>query len=131
MSDIVPWKVMLAAAAAASFLMTKAPYNLPEPIRYGFAGTTVLLYFLQFTGWALYWIFLWPKFLSPLRDLPEPSVWIKTFVPPPGASFKAKYLLCQGNHWLMGQFGRIRKETTGLPQREWYPLFLIPAPAST
>ena len=80
MSDIVPWKPWLATAAAASLLTTQGPYKLPELIRYGFVGTTILLYFLQFTGWALYWIFLWPKFLSPLRDLPEPTVWMKALI---------------------------------------------------
>lgn len=30
----------------------------------------------------------------------------------------------------MGQFNRIRKETTGVPQREWYPPFPILTPVS-
>lgn len=29
---------------------------------------------LTFIAWAFYMIILWPKFLSPLRHLPEPSV---------------------------------------------------------
>lgn len=31
----------------------------------------------------------------------------------------------------MGHFNLIRKETTGTPQREWYPPFLILTSAST
>ncbi|RYP23585.1 hypothetical protein DL767_008777 [Monosporascus sp. MG133] len=51
----------------------------------------------QVVCWAVWAVLLWPKYFSPLRDLPEPS----------------------GNSLLFGQFHRIRKEPSGIPHREW------------
>lgn len=74
--SVVPWKEMLAGAATVGVITTQTHYKLPAPLQHGLIGTTVLLYLIQFVGWCLYWIFLWPKYLSPLRDLPEPKVYM-------------------------------------------------------
>jgi hypothetical protein len=60
-------------------------------------GVFALTWTAQTAAWALWAALLYPKFFSPLRHLPGPS----------------------GNHWLLGQWARIRSEPTGTLLRDW------------
>ncbi|KAL3417262.1 cytochrome P450 [Phlyctema vagabunda] len=62
-----------------------------------YIGTLFQLYVAQFLLWAVWRVFLWPNFFSPLRKLPSPS---------------------GGSRW-NGQFARISSEATGQPHCDW------------
>lgn len=90
-----PWKgIGLSAVATAAFLS----WQLPSWTRGGFAGTLVILWLLQTVAYGVYRVLIWPKYLSPLIGLPEPS----------------------DNHWLLGQWPRISAEPSGLPMQDWF-----------
>ncbi|TWU72928.1 hypothetical protein ED733_000856 [Metarhizium rileyi] len=83
----------LVAAGAASYVLQKrAPhYSL------GLWTTASALFFAYFFLVQLWRIIVYPRFFSPLRRLPHPP----------------------NGHWLWDQTGRILKEPTGFPMREW------------
>ena len=85
------------SAAGAYFLVAHVP-NVLLFSNPSYFGTFVQLFILQFAAWVLYEVILYPKYLSPLRHLPAPT----------------------GDSWWNGQFGRIKKEASGKPMREWY-----------
>lgn len=62
----------LAASAAASVVLGRyAPeYTLGQ----SYLLTAIAFFFGQFFVWATYKVVIYPKFLSPLRNLPQPSV---------------------------------------------------------
>ncbi|RDL36764.1 Cytochrome P450 [Venustampulla echinocandica] len=62
-----------------------------------YIGTFLQLSLLQFFAWSFWRVIIWPKFISPLRHLPEPT----------GGSF-----------W-NGQFPAILKRPTGAPMVDW------------
>ncbi|KAF2092013.1 cytochrome P450 [Saccharata proteae CBS 121410] len=62
-----------------------------------FLGRAAILFSAQLCAFLTWSIIIYPNFFSPLRHLPMPK----------------------GNSLIMGHFGRIRKESTGAPQREW------------
>ncbi|KAK4635492.1 Cytochrome P450 monooxygenase ALT8 [Fulvia fulva] len=84
---------MFAMANAASLLLQ---WYAPQ-YSFGTIKTALLLFLAQFFGYQLYNILLYPRFVSPLRHLPQ--------APNP--------------HWLWGQTGRIMKEPSGVPMRTW------------
>lgn len=63
----------------------------------GFLGNFLAAWAVQFLGFAIWAVILYPKFFSPLVGLPEPS----------------------GNAWFMGQWKRIVAERPGGPMLEW------------
>jgi hypothetical protein len=89
----MPWKAMSLGSGLAAYLVTS---RQEEPNK--------VLFITLFTGawtamafiWVIYASFLWPFLLSPLRHVPEPK----------------------GNHWLHGQWERIKKDPTGVPQAD-------------
>lgn len=91
----LPWKAFLASSAGAAMLLASLRSRWSTLFM---AGIFVKACLVQFSGWVVYSVLLYPHFLSPLIGLPEPD----------------------GSHWLMGQFKRISKETTGMPMLDWY-----------
>ncbi|RYP51964.1 hypothetical protein DL768_002760 [Monosporascus sp. mg162] len=90
----IPWRaVSLISLASAYFFVSREL----EWSAWQFLGSFAATWTFQVVCWAVWSVLLWPKYFSPLRDLPEPS----------------------GNSFLFGQFHRIRKEPAGIPQREW------------
>jgi len=92
-----PWKAFTASSILGSYVLVGHKPSFLFTNRPTYLGTFILLFFAQFLSWLFYNVILWPKLLSPLRHLPQPS----------------------GNSWWNGQFGRIRNEPSGGPMREW------------
>ncbi|KAM0332611.1 hypothetical protein ACHAQA_002895 [Verticillium albo-atrum] len=90
----LPWRPMSWASLVVAVSLT---YRQPTFSRLFFLGAFAGTWLLSLLAWAIGAVFLWPKFFSPLRSLPEPK----------------------GNHWLLGQFPRIGAEATGLPMIDW------------
>jgi hypothetical protein len=113
----LPWRSITLSSAVAAYLFSirKADWT-GQVLLVNFVGAWAA----QWSCWAVWSILLWPRFFSPLRDLPQPS----------GASL------------FNGHFSKILAEPSGIPHREWYaapppshpesasPLFpaLTPAP---
>ena len=91
----LPWKAFLASSAGAAMLLASLRSRWSVLF---VAGIFTKACLVQFTGWVVYSVLLYPHFLSPLIGLPEP----------------------EGSHWLNGQFKRISKEKTGMPMLDWY-----------
>ncbi|SMQ45992.1 unnamed protein product [Zymoseptoria tritici ST99CH_3D7] len=85
--------IRLAAAHVTSFYLTTRT-SLPVP---GLYLTTFLLFLTQFFLTTIYNVVLYPRFLSPLRHIPQPP----------------------GSHWLTGHTRKIMREPSGFPAREW------------
>jgi hypothetical protein len=70
----IPYKHFTAAAAVASYLLVsyKPQYLLSSKPTY--TGTFVLLWTLLLMVWGFYTVILYPRYFSPLRHLPGPSV---------------------------------------------------------
>lgn len=85
--------LVLAAAVALGVHRVAPQYEL----RHSPWLTGLALFALQLAVWETYALFLYHRYFSPLRHLPQPD----------------------GNHWLMGQWFRIVKEPSGHPAREW------------
>ncbi|KAF2135459.1 uncharacterized protein K452DRAFT_323042 [Aplosporella prunicola CBS 121167] len=83
------------SSVAGSILLNRyAPaYNLSDSL----VIRTIVLFWAQVLILSTWSMLLYPHCFSPIRRLPQPV----------------------GANWLMGHFGKIRKETTGEPQREW------------
>ncbi|KXJ88231.1 cytochrome P450 [Microdochium bolleyi] len=90
-----PWKPISVSSALASFLLVK--YGEGSVLDLGVAGTFLASWLAQAGVVVIYSVFLYPKFLSPLIGLPEPS----------------------GGSWWNGHFATIIKEPSGSPQRRW------------
>ncbi|KAH9891411.1 cytochrome P450 [Xylariomycetidae sp. FL2044] len=89
-----PWQLItVVSLVCAYFLVTREPEWSKARLVAVFFGTSLV----QTVAWIFYRVILWPKFLSPLRSLPEPK----------GGSF-----------W-NGQAKRIAAEPSGMPMRDW------------
>jgi cytochrome P450 len=88
-----PTLQMLGLAAGTSLILER----LAPQASLGIFTTSTILFFLQFVIYETYIIILYPRFLSPLRDLPTPS----------------------DNHFFTGQTKRIMREVSGMPMRDW------------
>ncbi|GAB7340866.1 hypothetical protein MBLNU457_7225t1 [Dothideomycetes sp. NU457] len=86
--------LFLGAVTFALFLERFAPEYALFHSRW---PTMIVAYLTAELAMATWRILLWPYFFSPLRHLPQPK----------------------GNSIFMGQFYRILKEPSGVPQREW------------
>jgi cytochrome P450 len=84
---------LLGFSCSASALLH---FYLPR-YSFGLFSTAFLLFFSLFALQALWKIVVYPRFLSPLRDLPTPP----------------------DNHWFFGQTRKIMREPSGKPMREW------------
>lgn len=90
---MAPLLQMIGASAGISIILQR--YVPQYPV--GIVLSTVLLFFLQFTALQTWNIVVYPRFFSPLRHLPTP----------PGGKF------------FTGQTGRVMKESSGMPMRDW------------
>ncbi|RYP45269.1 hypothetical protein DL769_011473 [Monosporascus sp. CRB-8-3] len=90
----IPWRAISLISLASAYVSV-SPER--EWSAWQLLGTFATTWTFQVVCWAVWAVILWPKYFSPLRDLPEPS----------------------GNSFLLGQFHRIRKEPSGIPHREW------------
>lgn len=85
-------------SAVLSFVLVQ---YLPGFLLYSkptYIGTFSQLLLLQLPIWTIWKVIIWPKFVSPLRNIPGPT----------GGSF-----------W-NGQFSVILKKPTGGPMIDWY-----------
>ena len=65
--------LLVAVAVVASYLVGKGVLTLPWHLRFGYIGTFIEVFLLQFSVWASYSILLKHR-ISPLRHLPGPKV---------------------------------------------------------
>lgn len=61
------------------------------------AKASVVVLIAEVILWAIYWTFVYPHFVSPLRHLPQPG----------------------GNHWLFGHARKLLAEPSAHPARYW------------
>jgi len=90
-----PYRLMTASSAAIGYLLS-SQVGFIWPIK-GFVPNVIAVWAIQFTGWVVWTVFLYPKVFSPLRHVPEPD----------GAS------------WLNGHFWVCQAAHTGVPMMEW------------
>lgn len=91
---VFPWRLMGAAAIVTAYLTTSRKQGAGA---LSFLGAFCGWCFVQFLGWLVWKVFLYPHFFSSLRGLPEPG----------------------GNSWWNGQYTAIAKNNTGVPQLGW------------
>lgn len=98
---IKPFTVL--SAAGTHILVNHLPYLLLSSTP-SYLGTFVQLWISQFVSWAFWRVIIWPKFVSPLRDIPGPK----------------------SGSWWNGQFATLYSKHSDLPMTEWcvYPLVL-------
>lgn len=65
--------------------------------RSSFVAAVAALWFGQLAAWSVWYMFVYPHYLSSLRHLPQPG----------------------GSHWLLGHGRKIAAEPNGQPAREW------------
>jgi len=89
----VPWRAISLTSLVAAYVVTS---RTPSAAKLIFASTFAASWALLGTCWALWAVFIYPIFVSPLRHLPEPK----------------------GGSWIHGQWAKIVKEPSGAPQTE-------------
>lgn len=89
-----PWKALTLVSGAFAFALTTLKPHWSTPY---FLSTFAKLWVVEIGVWAVYAVFLYPFYFSPLIGLPEP----------------------EGGHWLMGQFRRIADDPSGVPMLDW------------
>lgn len=105
------YRLWLGSSLIASVLLVKiAPhYSIKE----SYAWTAAALFLSQWIVYGFYAVVIYPRFISPLRHLPQPKV----------RSMAQKYcMLClftQGNSFFNGQWSTITREPSGIPMRRW------------
>lgn len=89
------YRFWAASSTATSLLLIKFA---PEySIRSSYFLTASVLFLAQWLIYGIYTVIIFPRFLSPLRHLPEPT----------------------GNSWWSGQWSTLIKEPSGIPMRRW------------
>ena len=108
----LPWLRITLSSVVGSFCLVQfAPrFSLSE----SYLGTFSILTLVFSLFGALWRVVLWPKFFSPLRHLPHPTVRSLTKIP----LFKVLTQVKDGS-FFNGQFKRIRDEPSGVPHQEW------------
>ncbi|KPI45859.1 Cytochrome 4d1 [Cyphellophora attinorum] len=86
------WTFWATSSVAGAFVLTR--YEIVPP---WFKTTASLLFLAQWFTYLTYTIVIYPRFVSPLRHLPEPD----------------------GNAFFSGQWSKIVKEPSGIPLRRW------------
>ncbi len=71
---VVPWQAMLAGAATIALGVERGVIPAFSKLHFGYFGTMIFAYFLEFMVWGFYITILYPRFMSPFRDLPMPKV---------------------------------------------------------
>lgn len=90
------YRFWAASSLSASILVVAA---VPEySIRNSVLWTALLLFGTQWLVYGIYAVIIYPRFVSPLRHLPQPK---------------------DGNTFFNGQWGTMIKEPSGLPMRRW------------
>lgn len=89
-----PFKTFTIISGAFAFVLTSLRPQWSTPY---LLGTFAKLWAAVMGAWAIYTIFLYPFYFSPLLRLPEP----------------------EGSHWLLGQFRRIADDPSGVPMLDW------------
>ena len=90
----MPWPAMVTASLGAGYLLN---WQRGDGSKLLVLKTAAGVYAVLFLVWAFCKVILYPKFLSRLRDLPEPK----------------------NPSWWNGQYLKIHSQTTGGPMREW------------
>ena len=91
----LPYRPMSAVALGATYLASsRAASTWPSA---SFLLAFAAFWALELALWAIYTVFLYPLYFSPLRHLPAPA----------------------GNSWLVGQYAKIARLPTGVPMMEW------------
>ena len=93
---MIPYRLISAISFGGAYILSSG--RIPQWPATSFFPTFAAMWGIQAIVWAAWIVVLYPKFFSPLRDLPEPS----------------------GNSWFMGQFHKIAALPSGVPMREWY-----------
>lgn len=90
----IPFKAMAVVAVVAAYVGStrQQPWSLLR-----FVGILAGTWLLEGLLMLVYAVILWPSFLSPLRNLPQP----------------------ERKSWFMGQFARIAADPSGIPMRDW------------
>lgn len=88
------WKPMTLVAVILAYLLT---VREADWMKSWLVWNFVKIWLLEFFGWAVWTVVLYPKFFSPLRGLPGPK----------------------GNSFFMGQTRKILALPTGTPLLEW------------
>ncbi|KAK4580129.1 hypothetical protein LTR86_000332 [Recurvomyces mirabilis] len=92
-ASMPPTLQILATSGAGALALTR---YAPQAV-FGFTSTFLAFFFLQYLALQAWKIIVYPRFFSPLRHLPTPP----------------------DNKFFTGQTGRIMKEASGAPMREW------------
>jgi cytochrome P450 len=82
-------------SSAAALLLNR--YAPRFTIAQSFKWTALVLFLTQWLVYGIYAVIIYPHFVSPLRDLPEPK----------------------DNDYFIGQWRKILKEPSGIPMRQW------------
>ncbi|OBT67533.1 hypothetical protein VE03_03711 [Pseudogymnoascus sp. 23342-1-I1] len=90
------YSLFAVVAVVASYLVGNGALTPPWYLKFGYIGTFIEVFLLQFAVRAFYSVLLKHR-LSPLRHLPGPK----------------------DNHFLMGQWDSLFREPLGGPQRRW------------
>ncbi|KAF5878704.1 putative cytochrome p450 97b3 protein [Botrytis fragariae] len=93
----IPFKRLLVLPTTLSYALVSYKPDTLLSTQPSYLGTFVLLYLLQFIGFAIWRVILYPYYFSPLRHLPSPK----------------------GGSWWNGQWKRISGEPTGQPMLDW------------
>ncbi|TGO62202.1 hypothetical protein BCON_0021g00150 [Botryotinia convoluta] len=93
----IPFKRLLVLPTTLSYALVSYKPDTLLSTQPSYLGTFVQLYLLQFIGFAIWRVILYPYYFSPLRHLPSPK----------------------GGSWWNGQWKRISGEPTGQPMLDW------------
>lgn len=95
-NPFVTWSFWATSSATTSYILkTFAPQY---SVCHSFTWTAIVLFLTQWLIYATYNIVIYPRYVSPLRHLPQPAT---------------------GNSFFMGQWSTIVKEPSGVPMRRW------------
>ncbi|KAI9171584.1 Cytochrome P450 monooxygenase [Paramyrothecium foliicola] len=89
-----PWHVIAAGACLGTFILTHDRDTLSKS---SYARAFLATLAFELIAWGIWDILIYPRFVSPLRHLPQ----------------------APNSHWLLGQGPKILKESNGVPAREW------------
>src|SRR5271154_4419615 len=84
------------SSIAASILLLKTAPQFS--VRHSYFWTAITIFSFQWLVYAIYAVVIYPRFVSPLRHLPQPT---------------------KGNSFFNGQWATITKEPSGMPMRRW------------